>query len=246
MARPTSWPAPPTCTNATDDRVGALRGYPQNELGRLFTGRDRGDFHDFLRSRLSPASASIHADRLLRSSVAPSKQLLAVAAEELRTREQFVLLVEQRVASTWCCTRSRRHGRATTSPSSSSPAAPAAGRALSRCPCSASSAVAVSAAPTRPGRGRSPRPGGRSRRCSGTSTSSWTWTRTASTSSSPTRRTACARHRRTGGRRPSCVPTSARSTSSSTPPECRCSCSIRTRSSARRDGHRPGHREARP
>jgi len=84
--------------NATDDRVGALRGYPQDELGRLFTGRDRGDFHAFLRGRLSPANASVHADRLLRSSVAPSKQLLAVAAEELRTREQFVLLDEQRVA----------------------------------------------------------------------------------------------------------------------------------------------------
>ncbi|WP_104524533.1 DUF2075 domain-containing protein [Blastococcus atacamensis] len=84
--------------NATDDGVAALRNYPQDELGRFFTGQDRGDFHAFLRSRLSPANASIHADRLLRSSVAPSKQLLAVAAEELRTREQFVLLDEQRVA----------------------------------------------------------------------------------------------------------------------------------------------------
>ncbi|WP_217899287.1 DUF2075 domain-containing protein [Blastococcus mobilis] len=84
--------------NATDDGVAALRGYPQDELGRLFTAQDRGDFHGFLRSRLSPANASVHADRLLRSSVAPSKQLLAVAAEELRTREQFVLLDEQRVA----------------------------------------------------------------------------------------------------------------------------------------------------
>ncbi len=84
--------------NASDDGVAALRSYPQDELGRLFTARDRGDFHGFLRSRLSPTNASVHADRLLRSSVAPSKQLLAVAAEELRTREQFVLLDEQRVA----------------------------------------------------------------------------------------------------------------------------------------------------
>jgi uncharacterized protein len=84
--------------NATDDRVAALRGYPQDELGRFFTGRDRGDFHEFLTSRLSPANAAIHADRLLRSAVAPSKQLLAVAAEELRIREQFVLLDEQKVA----------------------------------------------------------------------------------------------------------------------------------------------------
>ncbi|WNV74130.1 DNA/RNA helicase domain-containing protein [Geodermatophilus sp. DSM 44513] len=84
--------------NATDDRVAELRNYPQDELGRFFTAQDRGDFLHYLRSRLSPANASIHADRLLRSSVAPSKQLLAVAAEELRTREQFVLLDEQRVA----------------------------------------------------------------------------------------------------------------------------------------------------
>jgi hypothetical protein len=84
--------------NAVDDRVAALRGFPQDELGRLFTGQDRGAFMGYLRSRLSPTNASIHADRLLHSSVAPSKQLLAVAAEELRTREQFVLLDEQRVA----------------------------------------------------------------------------------------------------------------------------------------------------
>lgn len=84
--------------NAIDDGVAALRGYPQDELGRLFTGRDRGDFLSYLQSRLSPANASVYADRFLRSLHSPSKQLLAVAAEELRTREQFVLLDEQRVA----------------------------------------------------------------------------------------------------------------------------------------------------
>jgi hypothetical protein len=84
--------------NATDDRVAALRGYPQDSLARFFTAQDRGAFLDHLRSRLSPTNASIHADRLLHSFVAPSKQLLAVAAEELRIREQFVLLDEQKVA----------------------------------------------------------------------------------------------------------------------------------------------------
>jgi hypothetical protein len=84
--------------NATDDRVAALRGYPQDESGRFFTGQDRGAFMDYLRSRLSPTNAAIHADRLLRSFVAPSKQLLSVAAEELRIREQFVLLDQQKVA----------------------------------------------------------------------------------------------------------------------------------------------------
>jgi DUF2075 family protein len=84
--------------NSMDGGTAALRGYPQDQLGRLFTGRDRGAFLEYLRSRLSPANASVHTDRLLRSGVAPSKQLLAVAAEELRTREQFVLIDEQRVA----------------------------------------------------------------------------------------------------------------------------------------------------
>jgi hypothetical protein len=84
--------------NATDDRVAALRGYPQDGLARFFTAQDKGAFLDHLRSRLSPTNASIHADRLLNSFVAPSRQLLAVAAEELRIREQFVLLDEQRVA----------------------------------------------------------------------------------------------------------------------------------------------------
>ena len=84
--------------NATDDRVAALRGYPQDERGRLFTAQDRGAFMGYLRTRLSPTNAAVHADRLLHSFVAPSKQLLAVAAEELRIREQFVLLDEQRVA----------------------------------------------------------------------------------------------------------------------------------------------------
>jgi DUF2075 family protein len=84
--------------NSLDEGTAALRGYPQDELGRLFTGQDRGAWLDYLRSRLSPTNASVYADRLMRSGVAPSKQLLAVAAEELRTREQFVLIDEQRVA----------------------------------------------------------------------------------------------------------------------------------------------------
>jgi hypothetical protein len=84
--------------NATDDRVAELHNYPQDALGRFFTARERGAFLDHLRSRLSPTNASIHADRLVNSFVAPSRQLLAVAAEELRIREQFILLDEQRVA----------------------------------------------------------------------------------------------------------------------------------------------------
>lgn len=76
-----------------------LGGYPQNSKGRLFTGADRGAFLNFLRSRLDDeASGAPYADQLLHSGVAPSRQLLKVAAEEIAGREQFILLDEQLVA----------------------------------------------------------------------------------------------------------------------------------------------------
>jgi DUF2075 family protein len=84
--------------NAVGERTAELYNYPQDELGQLFTGQARGAFLGFLRSRLAPADGSIYADRLLKSAIAPSKQLMQVAAEEIRLREQFVLLDEQRVA----------------------------------------------------------------------------------------------------------------------------------------------------
>lgn len=84
--------------NATDMGVGPLRTMGAAQEARLFTGQRRGEFHDFLRSRLAPAPGVEAADRLLSSVVRPSKQLLKVAADEIRDREQFVLLDEQRVA----------------------------------------------------------------------------------------------------------------------------------------------------
>lgn len=85
--------------NATDDSIAALRHVPQDRYGRLFTGQRRGEFLDFLKSRLDVHSAgAAQADALLTSAVAPSRQLLAVAADEIRDREQFVLLAEQRLA----------------------------------------------------------------------------------------------------------------------------------------------------
>jgi hypothetical protein len=67
--------------------------------GQLFTGSDRGTFHDFLRSRLDPSvPGAPYADELLRSAAAPSRQLLAVAAEEVQSREQFVLQDRQELA----------------------------------------------------------------------------------------------------------------------------------------------------
>ncbi|MBH5334317.1 DUF2075 domain-containing protein [Streptomyces pactum] len=84
--------------NATDLSVGGLDAVEQDAHGQLYTGQRRGEFIDFLRSRLAPGSGAAAADALLAGKIAPSKQLMAVAAAEVREREQFVLLGEQRVA----------------------------------------------------------------------------------------------------------------------------------------------------
>ncbi|TKR26967.1 DUF2075 domain-containing protein [Cellulomonas hominis] len=84
--------------NASEAGVVALRAPGVGAASRLFTGQRRTDFHDFLRSRLAPTSGVQAADVLLSSRIAPSRQLLAVAADEIRQREQFRLLDEQRVA----------------------------------------------------------------------------------------------------------------------------------------------------
>ncbi|RAY11934.1 ATP-binding protein [Actinomadura craniellae] len=70
----------------------------KNDRTRLFTMSTRGAFVEYLRDRFAPAPGARAADRLLSSKVRPSKQLLKVAAEEIKNREQFVLLAEQRLA----------------------------------------------------------------------------------------------------------------------------------------------------
>lgn len=84
--------------NATEYGVADLRSMSAAQDARMFTGERRGELHDFLRSRLAPEPGVEAADVFLGSAIAPSKQLLAVAAKEIREREQFVLLDEQRVA----------------------------------------------------------------------------------------------------------------------------------------------------
>ncbi|MGD6746132.1 DNA/RNA helicase domain-containing protein [Streptomyces sp. BH106] len=84
--------------NASQFGVGGLFEADQNEAGQLFIGERRGEFMEFLRSKLSPASGAQAADELLNAKVGPSKQLMAVAAQEVRDREQFTLLDEQQIA----------------------------------------------------------------------------------------------------------------------------------------------------
>ena len=85
--------------NATERAVTPLRWLAESDHGRLFTGDRKGDFLDFLRSRLAPdVPGATYADTLLNCAARPSRQLLAVAADEIRRREQFVLLDQQRLA----------------------------------------------------------------------------------------------------------------------------------------------------
>jgi hypothetical protein len=82
--------------NATDSGVADLFRIPGDRLGSVFTGQRRSEFQDFLRSRFAEGqSGASYADALLDSRIAPSKQLLAVAADEVQRREMFVLLDEQ-------------------------------------------------------------------------------------------------------------------------------------------------------
>ncbi|MBT2468830.1 DUF2075 domain-containing protein [Streptomyces sp. ISL-66] len=84
--------------NATEFGVAGLREVEEDDRGRMFTGDQRGAFLDYLRARLAPKPGAAAADDLLQARVKPSMQLMAVAAEEVRDREQFVLLDEQRLA----------------------------------------------------------------------------------------------------------------------------------------------------
>ncbi|WP_432543004.1 DNA/RNA helicase domain-containing protein [Kineococcus sp. SYSU DK002] len=79
--------------------VAELADYAMDRSGRLFTGADRGALRNHLRTRLAPGVPGVHAaDELLGSKVAPSRQLLKVAAAEIREREQFRLVGEQQEA----------------------------------------------------------------------------------------------------------------------------------------------------
>jgi hypothetical protein len=85
--------------NATERAVMPLRRHAESDYGRLFTGDRKGEFLDFLRSRLAAdVPGASYADVIQTSAARPSRQLLAVAAEEIRRREQFVLLDRQRLA----------------------------------------------------------------------------------------------------------------------------------------------------
>ncbi|GAA2411583.1 DUF2075 domain-containing protein [Streptomyces glaucosporus] len=85
--------------NATEFGVGGLREIETDDRGQLYTAGSRGEFIDYLRARLSGGHPGARAaDELLAGKTVPSRQLMSVAAQEVREREQFVLLDEQQVA----------------------------------------------------------------------------------------------------------------------------------------------------
>lgn len=85
--------------NATEHGIAPLRARPTTDRLRLYSGERKADLLGFLASRLSrEVPGADAADQLLSMRIAPSRQLLAVAAEELQQRECFVLLAEQRLA----------------------------------------------------------------------------------------------------------------------------------------------------
>jgi DNA replication protein DnaC len=80
-----------------------MRRYRLDEYGRLYTRDERQELLDLLGSLLSTDPDTRNdsrraADDLLKARTEPSKQLLAHAADEVKHREQFVLLDEQQVA----------------------------------------------------------------------------------------------------------------------------------------------------
>lgn len=84
--------------NATDHGVGELLDVGESPAGRLFTGQRRAELRKYLREIFSPESGADPADQLLGSAIRPSRQLMAVAADEVQRREMFTLLDEQKDA----------------------------------------------------------------------------------------------------------------------------------------------------
>ena len=85
--------------NASDPAlIKDLIAVPASTTGRLFTAADKGAMFDFLRTRLAPGAGREAADQLINSAVAPSKQLLKLAAAEIRDRSQFRLIGNQQLA----------------------------------------------------------------------------------------------------------------------------------------------------
>lgn len=89
--------------NASESDVWRISQYHMDEYGHMYTMGSRSKMVDRLRSLLDPEpttrdAASQAAEDLLNFRHAPSKPLMALAAQEIQQEEKFVLLDEQQVA----------------------------------------------------------------------------------------------------------------------------------------------------
>ncbi|WP_229712163.1 DUF2075 domain-containing protein [Streptomyces daqingensis] len=83
--------------NAADQDVDDLFTMAEAKA-QLFTETTRGALIRYLQTRLSPQSGSLEADDLLNSPVAPGRQLMRVAADEIIRGDNFRLMDEQQIA----------------------------------------------------------------------------------------------------------------------------------------------------
>lgn len=85
--------------NARFTEIPTLFADEASSRARIFTSDTKDQFTEYLAKSFSPdVPGSRAADAFITSRIAPSKQLLTVAAREIQEQEQFVLLDEQRVA----------------------------------------------------------------------------------------------------------------------------------------------------
>jgi hypothetical protein len=86
--------------NATSGNIAGLRHPDMAELAFFpaFASDEIAAFRAFLTRRLAPAPGAQFADDFLRSKIAPSKQLLRLAPDEIAANPQFTLLDQQQVA----------------------------------------------------------------------------------------------------------------------------------------------------
>ncbi|WP_034802752.1 DUF2075 domain-containing protein [Intrasporangium oryzae] len=100
--------------NATDQCVGDLLEVGESPAGRLFTGQRRAALREYLQEIFAPESGAAAADQLLGSAIRPSRQLMAVAADEVQRREMFTLLDEQKDAYSYVLHSVRKASRSNT------------------------------------------------------------------------------------------------------------------------------------
>jgi hypothetical protein len=84
--------------NWMDTNNSALDLIQPTSHGMLFTGNQKNKLKEFLTARISPKFSDQVTDDFLNSRIAPTKQLMQLAAEEVKNREQFRLLDEQQIA----------------------------------------------------------------------------------------------------------------------------------------------------